>query len=150
MADKMTVMRKWLDDIKNDENITVTDVDEAYILYAMIHYGLYGEKINISEIFGKEHGTLNYLMPNIYGQIDNIQNYKPADNNGKYDADKIYQLRLEGHTAKQICQELGYPVEKWRSLTSNKGWTDAGEELKKRGKNVSEMSDLTKSNPFNF
>jgi len=150
MADKMTVMRKWLDDIEADENVTLTDNDRAFIAYAILRYGLYGEKTNIGEVFGKEHGMLNYLMPNIYGQIDNIQNYKPVDNSGKYDPKKIYELRLEGHTAKQICQELGYPVEKWRSITSNKGWTDAKKELEKREKNVSEMSDLTKNDGFNF
>ena len=156
MADKMTVMRKWLDDIEADENVTLTDNDRAYIAYAILRYGLYGEKTNIGEVFGKEHSTLNLAMPNIYGQIDNIQNYNP-NRSAKYDPEEIKRLRLEGYTSPQICDVLGIPRSKAKSITTNKGWKDAGEILKKNnGGNiegitpVTEKTDLSNHVSFDF
>ena len=72
-------------------------------------------------------------MPNIYGQIENIQNYGEEMKASvlKYDADRIYELRMAGMTAKEICIELGYGEEKANNITSNKGWKLAGVELKK-------------------
>ena len=135
MADKMTVMKKWIDDIRKDDNLEVTEQELAYIMYAAITFGLEGEKVNIGEVFGKEFKHLNFAMSNIYGQIENIQNYGEEMKASvlKYDADKIYELRLEGYTAKEICRELGYGEDKANNITSNKGWKLAGEELRKSG-----------------
>ena len=131
------VMKKWFDDIWNDPNEETTEQEMAYIMYATLMYGFYGEKINIGEVFGAEFKGLNRSMPNIYGQIDNIKDY--AENAGaaasKYDSDAIKELRLKGLTAKEVCAELGYPEEKARSITSNKGWVEAGKELR-QGKNA--------------
>jgi hypothetical protein len=135
MADKMTVMKKWIDDIRKDDNLEVTEQELAYIVYAAITFGLEGEKVNIGEVFGKEFKHLNFAMSNIYGQIENIQNYGEEKKASvlKYDADRIYELRLQGYTAKEICVMEGYGEDKANNITSNKGWKLAGEELKKRG-----------------
>lgn len=139
MADKVTVMKKWIDDIRNDENLAgVTEQELAYIIYAAVMYGLEDEKINISGLFGAEFKHLNWAMSNIWGQIDNIQGYNKnqGDINIKYDKEAIKNLRLEGYTAKQICEKLNYPLEKARSITSNKGWIEAGEILRKKTESV--------------
>lgn len=133
MADKMTFMGKWLDDIVNDPNLIGLDNQQlAYITYATVQYGLTGNKINMGEVFGKEFSALNFAMPNIYGQVDNIQSY-PEKMGAmiRYDSDAICKLRLKGMTSKEICIELGYPLEKARSITSNKGWIEAGKILAK-------------------
>lgn len=158
MADKMTFMKKWINDIRADENVDMTEQEIAYVIYAAVNYGLSGEKINHGEIFGKEFKHLNYAMPNIYGQIDNIQNYGEEKKATvlKYDADAIYELRMKGHTAKEICLELGYPVEKANNITSNKGWVRANQELKiqksgNSGKSVADMdTNSTNASPFDF
>lgn len=126
---KMTFMGKWLDDIENDPNFELTEEEKAYITYAAVKFGLTGEKINIGEVFGKEFNGLNMAMSNIYGQIDNIQSYNP-NRKTIYDENAIYELRLKGFTAVQICEELGYDVAKAKSLTSNKGWVRASKERK--------------------
>ena len=131
MADKVTIMKKWINDIVEDPNVDASEQDLAYIIYAAYVYGTTGEKINIGEVFGKEFKMLNMIMPNIYGQIDNIKNYDPSDGrNAKYDADAIRECRLRGLTAKETCIELGYPEAKARSITTNKGWKEAGEILR--------------------
>ena len=86
----------------------------------------------MGEVFGKEFSALNFAMPNIYGQVDNIQSY-PEKMGAiiRYDSDAICKLRLKGMTSKEICIELGYPLEKARSITSNKGWIEAGKILAK-------------------
>jgi len=146
--DNVIIMKKWIDDIVNDENLD--DINEqkiAYILYAAVMYGFSGEKINIGAVFGKEFGVLNYAMSNIYGQIDNIKNYDPSDgNNIKYDSETIKELRLKGYKAKEICIELGYPADKAKSLTSNKGWIEAGKILKEqKEKSVQNSTENTES-----
>lgn len=143
MADKMTFMKKWIDDIRADENLDMTEQEIAYVVYAAVTYGVTGEKINHGEIFGKEFKHLNYAMPNIYGQIENIQNYGEEKKATilKYDADAIYELRIKGYTAKEICLELGYPVEKANNITSNKGWVRANKELKEQKIQKSGNSD---------
>ena len=133
MADKMTFMAKWLEDIKADKNLNVTEQELAYITYAAVIYGVSSEKINIGAIFGNDFKFLNMAMPNIYGQIDNIQNYDPG-RKIKYDSDAIKELRLQGKTAAEICEELGYDVTKANSLTSNKGWKEAGQILAQKKK----------------
>lgn len=132
MADNFTIRKDWLDSIYEDENLEgVTEQEMAYIVYASVKYGLTDEKINISKTFGEEFRHLNWAMPNIWGQIDKIRGYNKnqGDINRKYDNEAIKKLRLEGKTAKQICIELGYEADKWRSITSNKGWTEAGQIL---------------------
>ncbi len=149
MADKMTVMKKWIEDIRADENLDMTEQEIAYVVYAAVNYGLTGDKINHGELFGKEFKHLNYAMPNIYGQIDNIQNYGEEKKVTvlKYDADAIYGLRMQGLTAKEICISLGYPVEKANNITSNKGWVRANQELKiqKSGKSGNSDTDMDTS-----
>lgn len=135
MADerKVTLKPKWFEDVENDPNFELNKQEMAYITYAAAQYGFYQEKINIGEIFGKEFAQLNFIMPNIYGQIDNIKNYDPTNGGTiKYNADAIKECRLKGLTAKEICTELGYPIDKAGSLTSNKGWIEAGKILKEK------------------
>ena len=129
MANSVKLMKQWFDTIREDENLgDITEQELAYVIYAAVHYGFSSEKINIGAIFGNEFKTLNYIMPNIYSQIDNIQNYGENKVKAKYDDEAIYNLRLEGLTAKQICERLGYDVNKANSLTSNKGWIKANKE----------------------
>jgi len=131
MADKMTFMAKWLEDIRADENLDISEQELAYITYAAVIYGISSEKLNIGETFGNEFRFLNMAMPNIYGQIDNIQSYNP-NRKSEYDAEAIKELRLAGKTARQICEELGYDVDKANSLTSNRGWREAGQILRQK------------------
>lgn len=152
-ADKMTIMKKWIDGIRNDENLEVTEQELAYIIYAMVSFGLDGDKVNIGEVFGKEFKHLNFAMSNIYTQVESIQNYGEEKKASvlKYDADRIYELRLEGYTAKEICAMEGYGEDKANNITSNKGWKLAGEELKKRrvqksGNSVKSVSESVQSN----
>lgn len=135
MADKMTIMKKWIDGIREDENLDLTEQEIAYIIYALVTFGLEGTKVNLGQTFGAEFRHLNLAMSNIYTQIESIQNYGEEKKSSvlKYDADKIYELRLAGKTAKEICVELGYGVDKANNITSNKGWRRAGVELKECG-----------------
>lgn len=155
-AEKMTIMKNWIDGIREDENIDLTEQQIAYIIYAMVTYGLDGTKVNIGNVFGEEFKHLNLAMSNIYTHIDNIQNYKEEKKASvlKYDADRIYELRLEGYTAKEICIMEGYGEDKANNITSNKGWKLAGEELKKRrvqksGNSVKFVSESVQNNTDN-
>lgn len=141
----MTFMKKWLDDILADENVEVTTQDLAYITYAAVQYGLTRERINMAETFGPEFRGLNYAMSNIYGQIDNIKDYNPG-RTVKYDSDAIRDLRLEGKTAKEICAILGIEEDKHKSISTNKGWREAGEILKQ--KNTENTEKSTKNTEF--
>lgn len=138
---KMTLMKKWFDDIIDDPNQDLTEQDMAYITYAAVRYGLYQEKINIKEKFGRD---LNLAMPNIYGQIDNIKGFS-ENRNVKYDSEAIKELRLKGCTAKEVCAELGYPEDKARSITSNKGWIEAGKMLKNMDRPVQKSTESVQS-----
>ena len=141
MADKITLRKKWFDDVINDPNFETDEQELAYMIYAAVMYGFNGEKIDIGEVFGKEFKGLNRSMPNIYGQIDNIKNYDfGTGNKTKYDAEMIRDLRLQGLTAKQICKELGISEDKARSLTSNRGWLEAGKILTEEGQTESQKS----------
>ena len=178
MADGVTLMSKWFEDIKDDPNLKITDQDIAYMIFAAAQYGFYGVKVDLGETFGPEFRGLNMCMPNIYGQIDRIKGYDPRDGKLKYDNERIKELRLEGKTAKEICEILGYPAEKAKSLTTTKGWLeakklldsnaegstdstdsvyDAGESLNKKieqntdfGQIQTEKADLSKSVKFEF
>ena len=131
MADKVTLMKQWFDTIKEDENLgEITEEQMAYIIYAAVNYGFSSEKINIGAVFGKENQILNFIMPNIYSQIDNIQKYDPKNGKIKYDAEAIKNLRLQGFKAREICEKLGYPLDKEKSISSNKGWIEAGKIIK--------------------
>ena len=156
-ADKMTIMKNWIDGIRNDENIDLTEQQMAYIIYAMVTYGLEGTKVNIGTVFGEEFKHLNLAMSSIYTHIDNIQNYAEEKKTSvlKYDANRIYELRLEGYTAKEICIMEGYGEDKANNITSNKGWKLAGEELKKRkvqksGNSVKPVQNNTDNMERNF
>ena len=145
-------MKKWIDGIRNDENLEVTEQELAYIIYAIVSFGLDGEKINIGEVFGKEFKHLNFAMSNIYTQVESIQNYgeEKKASTLKYDSDRIYELRLEGYTAKEICAMEGYGEDKANNITSNKGWKLAGAELKARGvqksgKSVQNNTEVTQN-----
>lgn len=133
MADKIKLMKKWFDDLKEDPNVgsMLGPEEMAIITYAVVQYGFTGEKINIGKIFGSDKGMLNFVMPNIYGQVDNIQDYaEKMAGICMYDANAIYELALQGKKAKEVCEILGYPVEKANNITSNKGWVAARKELK--------------------
>ena len=131
MSDSVKLMKKWFDDIQADEILGgLSEQEMAYIIYAAAHYGFSSEKTNFETKFGPEFKNLAFAMSNIYGQIDNIQNYSDKMNtNVKYDAEQIYQLRMEGKTGKEICQILGLPPEKQRSLSTNPGWKRAKKDL---------------------
>lgn len=132
MADKVTFQKQWLEAIINDDNLDLSEQELAYIVYAAIKYGLYGEKMNIGKVFGNEFKMLNLTLPNIYSQIDNIANYKErkSEKNTKYDSEAIYELRMKGFTGKQICEALGYSVEVERNLSTTPGWVRARNDMK--------------------
>lgn len=154
MADnRMIFQRDWYEDIVNDKFVPTTDQEIAYLLYAAMKYSFYDEQVNLGEVFGKEFANLNRSMTSIYGQIDKIKNYGEEKKASvlKYDADRIYELRLEGYTAKEICIMEGYGEDKANNITSNKGWKLAGEELKKRkvqksGNSVKSVSESVQNN----
>ena len=152
MADKVTLMKKWFDDIREDENLfDLTETDIAYLIYAAAQYGFTGEKVNLGEVFGKEYRGLNMAMPNIYGQIDRIKNFNDKVGGSiKYDSEAIKELRLKGMTALEICRELGYPAEKVKSLTSNKGWKEAGELMAAQKKNDNKNEEKIDRNETDF
>jgi hypothetical protein len=179
MADenKVTLMEKWFDDIRNDENlVNLTEQDIAYIMYAAANYGFTGQKTDIGAVFGSEFRGLNFAMSNIYGQIDRISGYGNKMSNGrkvKYDSEAIKNLRLTKHcTAVQICDELGYDRECAKSILSNKGWVEAGkilaeqkakeiqkstdsiqittEKIQKSTENLQKSTDSVQQNVFNF
>lgn len=132
--EKLTFMKKWYDDIRNDENLEITNQEMAYILFASAIYAFEGEKINIGDVFGKEFKGLNMAMPNIYGQIDNINDYNTlqSENNIKYDDDAIYKLAMTGMKGTKVWAQLGYNKDKVASLYTNKGWIKAQKELKSK------------------
>ena len=131
MSDSIKLMKKWFDDIQSDEIIGGLSAQEmSYVIYAAARYGFSSEKTNFEMEFGPEFKNLAFAMSNIYGQIDNIQNYSDKMNsNVKYDAEQIYQLRMEGKTGKEICKILGLPLDKERSLSTNPGWKKAKKDL---------------------
>ena len=158
MRDKITLKADWFNEIWEDENIgDLSEQEKAYIVYAAVQYGFSSEKINIGAIFGNEFKYLNMAMPNIYGQIDRVAEYSQTLNGNKvsqkYDDEAIKELRLQGFKAKEICEQLGYDPAKANSLTSNKGWKEAGEILKKKAaegpseepKTISEAPDSSKT-----
>lgn len=153
MADKMIFQRKWYDAIKNDEYIETTDQEMAYILYAAMIYSFEGERIDIGEVFGAEFKGLNRSMPNIYSQIDNIKDWsdKMSDAKRKYDPERIKELRLQGYTARQICEIEHYGADKANNITSNRGWKEAGEILNKQKKpeNPKPLEKSVQNNPEN-
>ena len=154
---RMIFQRDWYENIINDKFVPTTEQEIAYLLYAAMKYSFYDEQVDLGEVFGKEFANLNRSMTSIYGQIDKIKNYKEEKKASvlKYDADRIYELRLEGYTAKEICIMEGYGEDKANNITSNKGWKLAGEELKKRkvqksGNSVKSIQNNTDSMERNF
>lgn len=145
---KMTFMGKWLTSLETDSYIDLSEEEIAFIVLATVRYGLRDEKTNFEEKYGKEFKMLNMAMPNIYNQIDSIKHYDPTGKkiSEKYDSEQIKELRLQGMSAKQICAELGYDINSSKSLTSNKGWKEAGEITKKK----QELQEENLSNVFRF
>ena len=134
---RAVIMKSWIDEVREDPNLEVSEQGIAYIIYAAVHYGHTGEKINIGEVFGNEFKSLNMVMPGIYVQMNKIANYDPSNGgNVKYDAEAIKELRLQGFKAREICQKLGYPEDKANNLTTNKGWKEAGQILKEKKNSV--------------
>jgi hypothetical protein len=132
MADTFKFQKDWYEAILNDKYVKTTPQEMAYIVYAAMQYAFNdGQPIDLGETFGEQFRGLNRSMPNIYDQINRIRNYEKNKNEEKYDNDAIYQLRMEGKTGKEICQILGYPLERERSLSSTKGWKRAREDKKK-------------------
>lgn len=132
MADTFKFQKDWYEAILNDKYVKTTPQEMAYIVYAAMQYAFNdGQPIDLGETFGEQFRGLNRSMPNIYDQINRIRNYEKNKNEEKYDNDAIYKLRMEGKTGKEICQILGYPLERERSLSSTKGWKKAREDKKK-------------------
>lgn len=132
MADTFKFQKDWYEAIMNDKFVKTSPQEMAYILYAAMLYAFDGKPVDLGEIFGAEFCGLNRSMPNIYGQMDKIQNYqKNKGTDDKYDNEAIYQLRMQGKKGSEICAILGYPPDKERSLSSTKGWRKAREDKKK-------------------
>ncbi len=133
MADvtKVSILREWVEELQGDELTALNEKEMAYVLYGLVTYGLTGEKTDMS-IFGSEYKSLNRSISGYYGQIDRVMSFGEKMNSGrvKYDNEKIKELRLKGHTAKQICIELDYGEDKAKSITTTRGWTEAGQILK--------------------
>ena len=131
MSDTFKFQKDWYENIINDKYVKTSPQEMAYILYAAMQYAFNGgNPIDLGEVFGPEFGGLNRSMANIYGQMDKIKNYEKIKNEEKYDNDEIYRLRIEGKTGKEICQILGYSLEREKSLSSTKGWIKAREDKK--------------------
>jgi len=141
LADGVTLMSKWFEDIKDDPNLKVTDQDIAYMTFAATQYGFYGIKTDLGEMFGSEFRGLNMCMPNIYGQIDNMKGFDPKNGKYKYDSEKVKELAAQGKTAKEICKMLGYPEDRAKSLTSNKGWIEGRKLLSENAEECTESTD---------
>lgn len=126
MADRMIFQKKWYESLMEDEYSDITDQEMAYILYAAMMYSFEGGRTDLGATFGEEFKSLNRVMPNIYSQIDNIENYnnKFQGKNQKYDNEAIKALAAEGYTQKEICLKLGYDPAKSRSLSSNRGYIE--------------------------
>ena len=133
MSDTFKFQKDWYEAIMNDKYVKTTPQEMAYILYAAMQYSFNGgEPIDLGEVFGPQFGGLNRSMANIYGQMDKIRNYEKGKNEEKYDNDMIYQLRMEGKKGREICQILGLPLDRERSLSSTKGWIRAREDMRNR------------------
>ena len=151
--DKLVFMKRWYDAEMNDENNDTTPQEMAYILYAAAVFAFTGEKINIGDVFGKEFKGLNRSMPNIYSQIVSMKDWEDTHTqaNQKYDNEKIKELAIQGFTQKEICEKLGYDVEKSKSLSSNKGYREGRQILQKKQKegNIGNNSDSCESSVEN-
>lgn len=147
MADTFKFQKDWYEAIINDKYVKTSPQEMAYILYAAMQYAFNdGNAIDLGETFGAEFAGLNRSMANIYGQMDRIRNYeKGKSGEGTYDNDAIYKLRMEGKKGKEICQILGIPLTKEKSLSSTKGWIKAREDLKKNTEICTENTDITES-----
>lgn len=130
MADvtKVSILKEWVDELQGDELTALDEKEMAYVLYGLVMYGLTGEKTDMS-MFGNEYKSLNRSISGYYGQIDRVMSFGEKMNSGrvKYDNEKIKELRLKGYTARQICMELEYGEDKVKSITTTKGWIEAGQ-----------------------
>ena len=127
MASNIVFLEQWKDELMNDEFSPLTEEEFAYILYAAAIYSWTGEKTNFKEVFNR--ADLNRVMAPYYTQIDNICNYREGmrqNIRGRQSLDKeaIKDLASRGYTQRQICEELGYDVDKLKSISSNPGWKE--------------------------
>ena len=126
MADTFKFQKDWYEAIMNDKYVKTSPQEMAYILYAAMMYAFNdGKPVDLGMIFGERYEALNRSMPNIYGQMDKIKNYEKGKGKDQYDNEAIYRLRMEGKTGREICEILGYPLERVRSLSTTKGWIKA-------------------------
>lgn len=135
MSDKKaTIMESWVENIMDDPYVETSPVEMGCILYAAVRYWFTGEKDDLGELCGEEYRGLNRSMPNLYSQIDKMKNYSGNVKQGsiKYDHERIKALRLAGKSGREICEILGYPVDKAKSLTTTKGWKEAKKILDNR------------------
>lgn len=145
MGSKLTFMKNWYDAIIEDKYVETSPQEMAYILYAAANYAFFGERIDMGEVFGEEFKGLNRSMPNIYSQMDNIKEFGERNKrvNQRYDNEKVKELAALGYTQKEVCLELGYDVDKSKSLSSNKGWKE-GKAIFEQGGPRIEDSSITK------
>ena len=147
---KVSILKEWVDELQGDELTALDEKEMAYVLYGLVMYGLTGERTDMS-IFGNEYKSLNRSISGYYGQVERVINFGEKMSSGrvKYDNEKIKELRLKGHTAKQICIDLGYGEDKAKSLTTTKGWLEAGQILKqKKTENTESVQILEKDWKF--
>lgn len=142
MADTFKFQKDWYEAIVNDKYVNTTPQEMAYILYAAMQYAFNdGNPIDLGETFGREFVGLNRSMPNIYGQMDRIKNYEKGKSSDTYDHDAIYVLRMMDKKGKEICQILGYPLEKEKSLSSTRGWKKAKKDKEENGLTYEDIKD---------
>ena len=149
MADvtKVSILREWVEELQGDELTALNEKEMAYVLYGLVTYGLTGEKTDMS-IFGSEYKSLNRSISGYYGQIDRVMSFGEKMNSSrvKYDNEKIKELRLKGYTARQICIELEYGEDKAKSVTTTKGWIEAGQIMKQmRTENTDSVQKKTEN-----
>lgn len=124
--------KEWFEDLKNNGG---TPEQIAAILYGAAMYNYYGEKINLGGTFGSEYSALGLTAGGIYSQMDKIAEYKGTNEKMKFNPEQIKKMRLKGMTQREIAEAVG--ATNYKSISSNKGWIEAGEELKRRKEDVS-------------
>lgn len=127
MASNIVFLEQWKDELLNDEFAPLNEEEVAYMMYAAAIYCWTGEKTNFKEIFDRV--DLNRIMAPYYSQIDSILNYRENMRNNirgrqSLDKEEIKKLASRGFTQRQICEELGYDVDKLKSISSNPGWKE--------------------------
>ena len=127
MASNIVFLEQWKDELMNDEFCPLSDEEMAYVLYAAAMYSWTGQKTNFKDTFNR--ADLNRVMAPYYAQIDNILKYREGmrqniKSRQTLDKEAIKDLASRGFTQKQICAELGYDEDKYKSISSNPGWKE--------------------------